>query len=82
MTEKEKRDLEYKKQLYELAKRRKDQEAALQSRDEYRMPDAYDADGKVNQDERMALLTKRFQSVPCPATAITQLVLPIPAQES
>lgn len=60
LTEKEQQELNYKRQVYELAKQRKDQETALQNRDEYRMPDSYDANGKVAQDERMKLLTKRF----------------------
>jgi hypothetical protein len=61
LSEKEQRELDYKIQVYELAKKRKDQETALQNRDEYRMPDSYDADGQVNQDERMKLLSRRFE---------------------
>ena len=61
LSEKEQRDFDYKVQVYELAKKRKDQEAALQNRDDYRMPDSYDAEGSVKQDERLKLLTARFQ---------------------
>jgi len=61
LSEKEQRELEYKVQVYELAKQRKDQEAALQNRDEYRMPDSYlDDEGKVKHDDLRDLLTKRF----------------------
>ena len=62
LSEKEQRELDYKIQVYELAKKRKDQEAALQNRDEYRMPDSYlDEQGNSKQDEIRKLLTKRFE---------------------
>lgn len=61
LSEREQRELDYKVQVYELAKKRKDQEDALQNRDEYRMPDSYDDAAQVKQDERMKLLTKRFE---------------------
>ena len=61
LSEREQRELDYKIQVYELAKKRKEQEEALNKRDDYRMPDSYDADGQVKQDERMKLLTKRFE---------------------
>lgn len=59
LSAKEQRELDYKIRVYELAKKRKEQEDALKNRDEYRMPDSYDDAGR--QDERMQLLTKRFE---------------------
>lgn len=61
LTQKEQDDLDEKIRLYELAKARKDNEAAMQTDDGYKMPDSYDADGKVQQSERMMLLNKRFK---------------------
>ena len=61
LSEKEQRELDYKVQVYELAKKRQDQEAAIRNREEYRMPDSYDDASQVKQDERMKLLTKRFE---------------------
>ena len=61
LSQKEQRELDYKIQVYELAKKRQDQEDAINNREEYRMPDSYDNDGQVKQDERMKLLTKRFE---------------------
>ena len=65
LSEKEQRELDYKIQVYELAKKRQDQEAAIRNREEYRMPDSYDDAGEVKQDERMKLLTKRFECAAC-----------------
>lgn len=61
LSDKEQRELDYKVQVYELAKKRQDQEDAIRNREEYRMPDSYDDSGQVKQDERMQLLTKRFE---------------------
>ena len=61
LSEKEQRELDYKTEVYELAKKRQDQEAAIRNREEYRMPDSYDDANQVKQDERMKLLTKRFE---------------------
>ena len=64
LTQKEQDELDEKVRLYELAKARKDNEAALQTNDGYRMPDSYDADGQVQQSKRMKLLNKRFKYAP------------------
>ena len=61
LSEKEQRELDYKTEVYELAKKRQEQEAAIRNREEYRMPDSYDDAQQVKQDERMKLLTKRFE---------------------
>ena len=61
LSEKEQRELDYKIEVYELAKKRQDQEEAIRNREEYRMPNSYDDANEVKQDERMKLLTKRFE---------------------
>ena len=61
LTEKEQRELEYKRQVYELAKLRKQQQEELDRRDEYHMPTAYDAEGQ-NQNKRYEVLTARYRS--------------------
>ncbi|CAL8468358.1 g7898 [Coccomyxa elongata] len=62
LTEKEQRELEYKRQVYELAKLRKQQQEELDRRDEYHMPTAYDAEGQ-NQSKRYEVLTARYREV-------------------
>ncbi len=61
LTEKEQRDLDYKRKTYELARMRKKQEEELNRRDQYHIPTAYDADGAVNQSSRYAVLTQRYR---------------------
>lgn len=61
LTDKERRELEYKKQVYELAKLRKAQQEALDNRDEYHMP-AGDNQGK-DHSNRFDLLTARYRCV-------------------
>ncbi len=63
LTEKEQRELEYNRQVYELAMLRKKQEEELQNRDEYHMPTSYDAEGQ-NQNKRYEVLSARYRSVP------------------
>ncbi|KAF1876365.1 hypothetical protein Lal_00029713 [Lupinus albus] len=48
LTEVEKRDLRYKKKIYELLTERSEEADNV---NEYRMPDAYDQDGGVNQEK-------------------------------
>lgn len=58
LTESEIREMRYKKEIYELAKKR------LESVDEiteYRMPDAYDQDGGVNQEKRFSVAQQRYR---------------------
>lgn len=64
---KEKRELEYKRQVYELAKLRKQQQEELDRRDEYRMPTAYDTEGQ-NQSKRYEVLTARYRCCHNPLT--------------
>ena len=60
LTAKEQRELEYKRQVYELAKLRKQQQEELDARDEYHMPAAYDADG-AERASRYDVLTARYR---------------------
>ncbi|KAK9798519.1 hypothetical protein WJX73_006705 [Symbiochloris irregularis] len=61
LTAKEKQRLEYKRQVYELAKKRKETEDALQRDDAYHMPMAYDRQDGSRQNERYEVLTRRFK---------------------
>ncbi len=62
LSKKEARELEYKRRVYELAKQRKATEDALQQRDEYHLPDSYEAEGQRSQ--RYEVLTARYRWVP------------------
>lgn len=62
LSKKEARELEYKRRVYELAKQRKATEDALQQRDEYHLPDSYDAAGQRSQ--RYEVLTARYRRAP------------------
>ncbi|PIA63012.1 hypothetical protein AQUCO_00200792v1 [Aquilegia coerulea] len=57
LTEAEHRELRYKKDIYELAKRQSEDVDI----DEYRMPEAYDQDGVVNQEKRFAAAMQRYR---------------------
>ncbi|KAK9845793.1 hypothetical protein WJX81_002540 [Elliptochloris bilobata] len=61
LSKKEARELEYKRRVYELAKQRKATEDALQQRDEYHLPDSYEANGQRSQ--RYEVLTARYREV-------------------
>ncbi|KAJ0980676.1 hypothetical protein J5N97_008931 [Dioscorea zingiberensis] len=58
LTEAEEREFMYKKKIYELAK---DHVENLDDIDEYRMPEAYDQDGGVNQEKRFAAAMQRYR---------------------
>ncbi|CAL0329722.1 unnamed protein product [Lupinus luteus] len=58
LTEAEKRDLSYKKEIYELVKKRTEE---ADNANEYRMPDAYDQDGGVNQEKRFSVAMQRYR---------------------
>ncbi|ERM99915.1 pre-mRNA-splicing factor ATP-dependent RNA helicase DEAH1 [Amborella trichopoda] len=58
LTEDELRELRYKKEVYELAKKRADD---VDDITEYRMPDAYDQEGGVSQDKRFAVAIQRYR---------------------
>ncbi|ONK64758.1 uncharacterized protein A4U43_C07F29560 [Asparagus officinalis] len=57
LTDAEERELRYKKKIYELAKEH------LEDVDdtEYKMPEAYDQDGVVNQEKRFAAAMQRYR---------------------
>ncbi|KAJ8451438.1 hypothetical protein Cgig2_017829 [Carnegiea gigantea] len=57
LTEAERRELRYKKEIYELITKRWTEDASEIS--EYRMPDAYDVEGGVNQEKRFAVALQR-----------------------
>ncbi|XP_058070322.1 pre-mRNA-splicing factor ATP-dependent RNA helicase DEAH1-like isoform X3 [Magnolia sinica] len=57
LTEAEIREMRYKKEIYELAKKRLEE---VDDINEYRMPEAYDQDGGVNQEKRFAAALQRY----------------------
>ncbi|KAJ8760472.1 hypothetical protein K2173_015139 [Erythroxylum novogranatense] len=57
LTEAEYRELRYKKQIYELVKKRLEDVDDL---NEYRMPEAYDQEGGVNQEKRFVVALQRY----------------------
>ncbi|KAJ6795426.1 pre-mRNA-splicing factor ATP-dependent RNA helicase DEAH1 [Iris pallida] len=57
LTEAEERELRYKKKIYELAKEHLD----VDDISEYKMPEAYDQDGVVNQEKRFAAAIQRYR---------------------
>ncbi|KAJ8752726.1 hypothetical protein K2173_007036 [Erythroxylum novogranatense] len=58
LTEAEYRELRYKKQIYELVKKRSED---VDDSNEYRMPEAYDQEGGVNQEKRFAVALQRYR---------------------
>ncbi|KMZ64628.1 hypothetical protein ZOSMA_35G00850 [Zostera marina] len=58
LTEAEKQEISFKKKIYELAKDHLDDSDIV---NEYRMPDAYDHEGGVNQEKRFATLMQRYR---------------------
>ncbi|KAL8456409.1 hypothetical protein ACS0TY_034569 [Phlomoides rotata] len=58
LTEAEQRELRYKKQIYDLVKKRTEESDYT---NEYRMPEAYDQDGGVNQEQRFAVALQRYR---------------------
>ncbi|GAB4815704.1 hypothetical protein N2152v2_002750 [Parachlorella kessleri] len=63
LTEKERRELEYKEQVYQLAMERKRHREELDKDDGYHLPTAYDQEGKVAQSKRYEVLTARYRDV-------------------
>ncbi|XP_059639588.1 pre-mRNA-splicing factor ATP-dependent RNA helicase DEAH1-like isoform X2 [Cornus florida] len=58
LTEVERRELRYKKEIYELVKKRSEEADDVA---EYRMPDAYDEEGGVNQEGRFSVAMQRYR---------------------
>ncbi|KAF8378775.1 hypothetical protein HHK36_030124 [Tetracentron sinense] len=58
LTEAEYRELRYKNEIYELMKKRSED---VDNISEYRMPEAYDQDGGVNQEKRFAAALQRYR---------------------
>ncbi|KAB2633578.1 pre-mRNA-splicing factor ATP-dependent RNA helicase DHX16 [Pyrus ussuriensis x Pyrus communis] len=58
LTEAEYRELSYKKQIYEIVKKRSDEP---EDANEYRMPDAYDDENGVNQEKRFSVAVQRYR---------------------
>ncbi|KAL1194653.1 putative pre-mRNA-splicing factor ATP-dependent RNA helicase DEAH8 [Cardamine amara subsp. amara] len=56
LTEKEEIEFRYKKELYELIKQTEDDDDV----DEYRIPDAYDQEGCIDQKKRFAVVAQRY----------------------
>lgn len=60
LTEAEMRDLRYKKQIYDLVKKQTEEADDI---NEYRMPDAYDQEGGVNQEKRFSVAVERYRDL-------------------
>ncbi|KAG2394356.1 Pre-mRNA-splicing factor ATP-dependent RNA helicase [Vigna angularis] len=58
LSEAEYRELRYKKEIHELVKKRTKEADNV---NEYRMPDAYDEEGGVNQEKRFSVGMKRYR---------------------
>lgn len=58
LTEAEYREHRYKKEIYELVKKRSEDADNI---DEYRMPEAYDQEGGVNQEKRFSVAMQRYR---------------------
>ncbi|XP_020969244.1 pre-mRNA-splicing factor ATP-dependent RNA helicase DEAH1-like isoform X1 [Arachis ipaensis] len=58
LTEAEYRELRYKKEIYELVKKRSEEADNV---NEYRMPEAYDQEGGVNQEKRFSVAMQRYR---------------------
>ncbi|KAI3520625.1 hypothetical protein L1887_10075 [Cichorium endivia] len=58
LSEAEQRELRYKKQIYDLVKKRSQEDDNV---NEYRMPDAYDDEGGVNQEKRFSVAMERYR---------------------
>ncbi|XP_059303682.1 pre-mRNA-splicing factor ATP-dependent RNA helicase DEAH1-like isoform X1 [Lycium ferocissimum] len=58
LTEAEQRELRYKKEIYELVKKQTEDTGDM---DEYRIPDAYDLEGGVNQEKRFSVASQRYR---------------------
>ncbi|KAK7282572.1 hypothetical protein RIF29_11469 [Crotalaria pallida] len=74
LTEAEKRDLRYKKEIYNLVKERMEEADNV---NEYRMPEAYDRDGGVNQERRFSVAVQRYRD-----TAAEEKMNPFAEQEA
>ncbi|XP_019153237.1 PREDICTED: pre-mRNA-splicing factor ATP-dependent RNA helicase DEAH1-like isoform X3 [Ipomoea nil] len=58
LTEAEYKEMRYKKELYDLIKKRTEED---DNTNEYRMPDAYDVEGGINQEKRFAVALQRYR---------------------
>lgn len=58
LTEAEEKELRYKKKIYELAQEHLEDADKIE---EYRMPEAYDQDGVINQEKRFAVAMQRYR---------------------
>ncbi|MBA0744098.1 hypothetical protein Gogos_006735 [Gossypium gossypioides] len=58
LTEAEYRELQYKKEIYELVKKRTEEDDDI---GEYKMPEAYDQEGIVDQEKRFSVALQRYR---------------------
>ncbi|EOY22007.1 RNA helicase family protein isoform 1 [Theobroma cacao] len=58
LTEAEYHELSYKKEIYELVKKRTEEDENM---GEYKMPEAYDQEGVVDQEKRFAVALQRYR---------------------
>ena len=60
LSEKEKRDIAYRRRVYELATAQiRDIDTIMEDR--YRLPSSYDENGKAGQDERLKAAVRRYK---------------------
>lgn len=74
LTEAEYREFRYKKEIYELVKKRSEE---AENANEYRMPEAYDQEGGVNQEKRFAVALERYRD-----TSVSDKMNPFAEQEA
>ncbi|GMY15542.1 pre-mRNA-splicing factor ATP-dependent RNA helicase DEAH1-like isoform X1 [Fagus crenata] len=60
LTEAEYRELRYKKEIYDIVKKRSEE---VDDTSEYRMPEAYDQEGVVNQEKRFSVAVQRYRDI-------------------
>ncbi|KAK8944099.1 putative pre-mRNA-splicing factor ATP-dependent RNA helicase [Platanthera zijinensis] len=74
LTKAEEQELRYKKKIYELAQEHLDDSDKIE---EYRMPEAYDQDGGINQEKRFAVAMQRYRD-----SGVSEKMNPFAEQEA
>ncbi|KAK8945605.1 putative pre-mRNA-splicing factor ATP-dependent RNA helicase [Platanthera guangdongensis] len=74
LTKAEEQELRYKKKIYELAQEHLDDSDKIE---EYRIPEAYDQDGGINQEKRFAVAMQRYRD-----SGVSEKMNPFAEQEA
>lgn len=74
LTQAEEQELRYKKKIYELAQEHLDDSDKIE---EYRMPEAYDQDGGINQEKRFSVAMQRYRD-----SGVSEKMNPFAEQEA